>query len=96
MSDVLVPDPGRKAASPARVAAAERYRVPPKKVYRALGLGVARNGYVKVVAGFTFQWWVPDYLGPLRPVFVEARVLRFRPSQGSRIVDPAPTSEAKP
>lgn len=52
------------------------YRTPPKSVYRSLGLGIESNGYVKVMAGFRFRWWVPDYAGPLEPLFVQARILR--------------------
>ncbi len=55
----------------------ERHRTPPRRAYRALGLGIAANGYIKVVAGFTFKWWVPDYQGPLQPVIVKARILRL-------------------
>jgi hypothetical protein len=55
-----------------------RYRTPPKKVFRAMGLGVEKDGFIKVVAGFRFKWWVPDDLGRIEPLFVNARVLRVK------------------
>jgi hypothetical protein len=51
----------------------ERYRIPPKNAFRAMGLGVEREGCVKVVAGFRFRWWTPE---GIQPLFVEARILR--------------------
>jgi hypothetical protein len=53
-----------------------QYKTPPKKAFRAMGLGVEVNGYIKVVAGFRFRWWVPDWQGPIEPLFVQARILR--------------------
>jgi hypothetical protein len=53
----------------------ERYQAPPKKVFRSMGLGVLKEGHIRVIAGFRFKWWVPDCFGPVEPVIVHARVL---------------------
>ena len=52
-----------------------RYRVPPKRVFRAMGLGVVVDGHIKVVAGFRYHWWA---FGDVTPIVVNARVLRIR------------------
>ena len=54
----------------------ERYKTPPKKVFRAMGLGVIEHGYIKCVAGFRFNWWDP--IGVITPLIVRARVLRVK------------------
>lgn len=51
-----------------------RYRKPPASVYRKLELGIENNGYVKVIAGFTFKWWDPEAI-PV-PLFVNARITK--------------------
>ncbi len=56
----------------------EKYRTPPKKAFRAMGLGQIIDGRIKVIAGFEFEWWLPDCCGPITPLFVNARVLRVR------------------
>ena len=56
----------------------ERYRVPPKRAFREMGLGVPVDGHVRVVAGFRFKWWVPDFAGPIEPIIVNARILRLK------------------
>ena len=60
-----------------------RYRTPPPKVFREMGLGQLVNGEIKVIAGFRFAWWSP--LNPV-PLIVWARVLRLRlkPPEGRR------------
>lgn len=59
------------------MAQVERYRVPPKKAFRALGLGKVVDGRIKVVAGFRFKWWCPED-GAAEPLFVHARILRIK------------------
>lgn len=54
----------------------ERYRVPPKKAFRAMGLGKIVDGRIKCIAGFRFRWWCPGE-GATEPVFVQARILRI-------------------
>jgi hypothetical protein len=56
----------------------ERYRTPPKKAFRAMGLGQLVDGRIKVVAGYRFNWWSP--LQNVTPLFVHARVLRDKRS----------------
>lgn len=50
------------------------YRTPPKRVFNAMGLGVEKDGYVKVIAGFSFRWWEP--FPSLQPIVVKARIIR--------------------
>jgi hypothetical protein len=54
----------------------EKYGMPPKRVFRAMGLGVEKDGYIPVVAGFGFRW--RDPIGRCIPIVVKARVLRRR------------------
>lgn len=62
--------------------APERYRVPPKRAYRAMGLGVLNAaGQIKVVAGFRFRWW--ELEASYVPLFVHARVLRIHSNDGT-------------
>lgn len=46
-----------------------KYRTPPKRAFRAMGLGVEKDGYIPVVAGFRFHWWDP--LRRLEPIIVK-------------------------
>lgn len=54
-----------------------KYRTPPKRVFRALGLGVAAAGSIRVIAGFRFRWWSP--FGGVDPIIVNARILKIHP-----------------
>ena len=54
----------------------EHYKTPPKKAFRAMGLGKLVDGHCKVVAGFRYAWWDP--FGHIIPLTVNARVLRIR------------------
>jgi len=54
----------------------KRYRRAPRTAFRRMGLGVEKDGYVRVVAGFRFQWWNP--FEPIAPIVVSARILRKR------------------
>lgn len=51
-----------------------RYRIPPKRAFRALNLGVETDGYIRVVAGFRSAWWAPEPRP--EPIFVQARIIR--------------------
>lgn len=51
-----------------------RYRTPPKRVFREMGLGVEKDGYIPVIAGFRFKWWDP--FGGVAPIIVRARIIR--------------------
>lgn len=51
----------------------QRYRTPPKKVFRQLGLGQIEDGYIKVIAGFRVKWRDPCNIP--EPIFVRARVI---------------------
>lgn len=53
-----------------------KYRVPPPKAYRKLGLGIVADGRIKVVAGFRVAWW--DTEGRVVPLVVNARILRLK------------------
>lgn len=53
-----------------------RYKTPPRRAFRAMGLGKLVDGHIKVVAGFRFAWW--DFEGRVIPLIVNARVLRFK------------------
>jgi hypothetical protein len=50
--------------------------VPPKRVFRELGLGKIQDGHIRCIAGFQFTWWDPE--GRLIPIVVNARVLRLK------------------
>jgi hypothetical protein len=54
----------------------QKYRRPPKRVFRQLGLGVLADGYIKVLAGFRTRWWDP--FSTPEPLYVQARVLRLK------------------
>ncbi len=41
-----------------------------------MGLGVEKDGYISVVAGFRVRWWDP--FGSVEPIIVKAKVLRRR------------------
>lgn len=56
----------------------KRYRTPPNEVFRQMGLGVIKDGRIKVVAGFRYRWWDPE--GSFAPLIVEARILRIKPA----------------
>jgi hypothetical protein len=53
-----------------------RYPNPPRRAFRAMGLGKLIDGHIKVVAGFRFLWWDPE--GRTIPLVVNARVLRLK------------------
>ncbi len=57
-----------------------RYRTPPKRAFRKLGLGQLTDGRIKVIAGFRFRWWSP--FERLEPLFVNARVIRVKGEAG--------------
>jgi hypothetical protein len=50
-----------------------KYKIPPKRDFRRMGLGAETNGYIRVVAGFRFDWWSP---WPIQPIIVKARIIR--------------------
>lgn len=54
----------------------ERYRKPPVKVFRQMGLGFESLGYANVIAGFRVKWWCP--FGSVVPIIVKARILRWK------------------
>lgn len=60
-----------------------RYRTPPKRAFRALGLGQLIDGRIKVVAGFRVLWWSP--WPRVEPLIVNARVLRLKPAHPKEI-----------
>ncbi len=53
-----------------------KYGTPPRRVFRAMGLGKVVDGHIKVIAGFRFAWW--DYEGRIIPLIVNARILRLK------------------
>ena len=68
--------PNSPQQPPDRSHIAAKYMAPPKKVFRAMGLGKISDGRIKVIAGFTFCWWDP--FAEIAPLIVNARVIRVR------------------
>ena len=52
-----------------------KYKTPPKRVFRSLGLGIEHNGIVRVIAGFRQAKWWDSFPSP-EPLFVQARIIR--------------------
>lgn len=52
------------------------YKLPPKKIFRDMGLGQEIDGFVKVIAGFECaKWWDP--IPYPTPIVVNARIIRW-------------------